>query len=130
MTLLDTHAWIWHLTAPQELSVPARTAIERARAERAALVSAISVWELFMLVKKGRLELTITPHALLRRAERLSYLQFVAVDQHMARRSVVLPDMHGDPADRLIVATAQELDCRLISKDHRLRRYPDVEVIW
>ena len=74
MTLLDTHAWIWHLTAPQELSVPARTAIERARAERAALVSAISVWELFMLVKKGRLELTITPHALLRRAERLSYL--------------------------------------------------------
>ena len=48
----------------------------------------------------------------------------------MARRSVVLPDIHGDPADRLIVATAQELDCRLISKDRRLRRYPDVEVIW
>ena len=48
----------------------------------------------------------------------------------MARRSVVLPDIHADPADRLIVATAQALDCTLISKDRRLRRYPDVEVIW
>ena len=130
MTLLDTHAWIWHLTAPQELSATAQTAIERARRERAALVSAISVWELFMLVKKGRLELTITPEAMLRRAERLSYLQFVEVDHHMARRSVVLPDIHGDPADRLIVATAQELGCTLISRDRHLRRYPDVEVIW
>ena len=130
VTLLDTHAWIWHLTAPQELSVIARTALKRARRERGVLVSAISVWELFMLVKKGRLVLTITPQALLRRAERLSYLQFVAVDHHMARRSVVLPDIHADPADRLIVATAQALDCTLISKDRRLRRYPDVEVIW
>ena len=130
MTLLDTHAWIWHLTAPRELSDTAQAAIERARRQRAALVSAISVWELFMLVKKGRLELTITPHALLRRAERLSYLRFVAVDQHMARRSVELPDIHGDPADRLIVATAQELDCPLISKDRRLRRYAGVDVIW
>lgn len=130
MTLLDTHAWIWHLTAPQELSGTARTALERARRQRRALVSAISVWELFMLVKKGRLVLTMSPQALLRRAERLSYLQFVAVDHHMARRSVRLPDIHGDPADRLIVATAQALDCPLISKDRRLRRYPDIEVIW
>jgi len=130
VTLLDTHTWIWHLTAPQELSATARTAVERARRERAALVSAISVWELFLLVKKGRLALTITPDALLRRAERLSYLQFVAVDHHMARRSIVLPDIHADPADRFIVATAQELGCTLISKDRRLRRYPDIEVIW
>ncbi len=86
MTLLDTHAWIWHLTAPQELSGTARTALERARRQRRALVSAISVWELFMLVKKGRLVLTMSPQALLRRAERLSYLQFVAVDHHMAPR--------------------------------------------
>ena len=48
----------------------------------------------------------------------------------MAQRSVGLPDVHGDPADRLIVATAQALDCPLISKDRRLRRYPDIEVIW
>ena len=48
----------------------------------------------------------------------------------MARRSAGLPDIHGDPADRLIVATAQTLDCPLISKDRRLRRYPDIEVIW
>ena len=130
MILLDTHAWIWHLTAPQELSITARTILDRARRERGASVSAISVWELFMLVKKGRLALTITPQALLRRVERLSYLQFVAVDRHMAQRSVALPDIHADPADRLIVATAQELECPLISKDQRLRRYPGVEVIW
>ena len=83
-----------------------------------------------MLVKNGRLELTIGPETLLRRAERLSYLQFVGVDPHVAGRSVALPDIHGDPVDRLIVATAQELGCPLVSNDRRLRSYPDVEVIW
>ena len=48
----------------------------------------------------------------------------------MARRSAGLPDIHGDPADRLIVATTQALDCPLISKDRRLRGYPGIDVIW
>ncbi|MCY4373536.1 MAG: type II toxin-antitoxin system VapC family toxin [Spirochaetaceae bacterium] len=127
---MDTHAWIWHLSDPSLLSAPARAAIAEARRDLAVHVSSISVWELFMLTKKGRLQLAIAPDAFLHRAERLSYLRFTAVDNGVARRSVQLPDIHGDPADRLILATAQELGCPVVSKDRRFPDYPDVRIIW
>ena len=130
LILLDTHAWIWHLTDPAELSAAARDAIASARRDRAVHVSSISVWELFMLTRKGRLRLTMSAGVFLGRAERLSYMRFAAVDNDVARRSVQLPDLPGDPADRLILATAQQLGCPLVSKDGRLRDYPDVEIIW
>ena len=130
MILLDTHAWIWHLSDPSRLSAAARDAIADARRDRAVHVSSISVWELFMLTKKGRLHLAIAPEAFLHRAERLSYVRFAAVDHGVARRSVQLPDIHGDPADRLILATAQQLGCPVVSKDRRFPAYPDAEVIW
>ena len=83
-----------------------------------------------MLTKKGRLQLAIAPEAFVHRAERLSYVRFTAVDNDVARRSVQLPHIHGDPADRLILATAQELGCPVVSKDRRFSDYADVEVIW
>ena len=130
MILLDTHAWIWHLSDPTLLSAAARDAITDARRNRAVHVSSISVWELFMLTKKGRLQLAIAPDAFLHRAERLSYVRFTAVDNGVARRSVQLPELHDDPADRLILATAQQLGCPVVSKDRRFPAYPDAEVIW
>ncbi|MDE0220172.1 MAG: type II toxin-antitoxin system VapC family toxin [Spirochaetaceae bacterium] len=130
MILLDTHAWIWHLSDPSQLSAAARVAIDDARRDLAVHVSSISVWELFMLTKKSRLQLAIAPEAFLHRAERLSYVRFAAVDNGVARRSVQLPDIHGDPADRLILATAQQLGCPVVSKDRRLSDYPDAEIIW
>ena len=130
MILLDTHAWIWHLSDSSQLSPAARAAIADARRDLAVHVSSISVWELFMLTKKGRLQLAITPEAFLHRAERLSYVRFAAVDNGVARRSVQLPDIHGDPADRLIAATAQQLGCPIVSKDRRFSDYPGAEIIW
>ena len=130
MILLDTHAWIWHLSDSSQLSPAARAAIADARRDLAVHVSSISVWELFMLTKRGRLQLAITPEAFLHRAERLSYVRFAAVDNGVARRSVQLPEIHGDPADRLILATAHQLGCPVVSKDRRLSDYPDAEIIW
>lgn len=130
MILLDTHTWIWHLSDPSQLSAAAHAAIDDARRDLAVHVSSISVWELFMLTKKGRLQLAIAPEAFLHRAERLSYVRFAAVDNGVARRSVQLPDIHGDPADRLILATAQQLGCPLVSKDRRFSDYPDAAIIW
>jgi len=88
------------------------------------------VWELFMLTKKGRLQLSIAPEAFVHRAERLSYVRFTAVDNAVARHAVQLPDIHGDPADRLILATAQQLGCPVVSRDRRFSDYPDAEIIW
>jgi PIN domain nuclease of toxin-antitoxin system len=112
------------------LSEVARTVVEEERIARGIRVSAISVWELCMLVKKGRLVLTVSPATFLRHAERLSYLDYLPVDNQIARASVGLPDVHADPADRLIVATALALSCPIVSRDGRLAVYPGVQVVW
>lgn len=130
MILLDTHAWIWHLAAPEELSKAARTAVENAPGHRQLLISAISIWELFMLVKKGRLELTLPPASFVTATNRDPRFRVIPVDERIARRSVELPDIHADPADRMILATAAELGARVVSKDGRFAEYGLVPVVW
>ncbi len=130
MILLDTHAWIWLLAAPEQLSRGALSVIETQSGPETIVVSAISVWELFMLVKKGRIELQAGPPAFVSATHRDPRFRIESVNEMVCRRSVELPDLHSDPADRIILATAGELGCPLISKDSRLRDYDLVPVIW
>jgi PIN domain nuclease of toxin-antitoxin system len=102
--------------------------VEKAR--KAIRVSSISVWELLVLIKKGRLELAVPPRVFLRNAERISYIDYVPVDNQIARGSVELPDLHADAADRIVVATALTLGCPLVSRDAKLGEYPGVERVW
>ncbi len=131
LIVLDTHAWIWYLDNPRMLSKRAREAADDARAESVLCVSSISTWEMFMLVQKGRLRLRIPALEWLLRSERLSFLRFVPVDNDIARLSVTLPgNLHQDPADRMVIATALSLGAPVITKDRRLRDYHGVESIW
>ncbi len=131
MTLLDTHAWVWWLSAPESLPEDARAAIGEARRHRRLLVSSISVWEVALLVSKGRLELTLPLEEWINKAEALPFLRFIPVDNAIALRSVKLPgSLHPDPADRIILATALEREAVLITKDERLGSYPHVKTIW
>lgn len=131
MILLDTHAWIWWVGAPDQLSPVAREAADRAADEGGLHVSAISVWEAAMLVDRGRLVLSLPFNEWLRRCEDLRFLHFVPVDHRVAVRAVHLPgDLHRDPADRIIVATAMGLGIPLVTRDRKLRDYPHVQTIW
>ena len=131
MILLDTHAWVWWLSAPESLPEPSRLAIDEARRHSRLLVSSISVWEVALLVSKGRLQLTLPVEDWISKAEALSFLKFVPVDNAIALRSVHLPgSLHPDPADRIIVATAMDRRVALVTKDERLRAYPHVKTIW
>ena len=133
MILLDTHAWLWHLAERGSLSDAAREAIDRREREqrrRAILISAISVWELFMLVKKGRLVLSVPPASFVTATRRDPVMGIVPVDEAVARRSVELPDYHADPADRIILATAAELGLSVVTRDARFRRYEAAPVVW
>jgi PIN domain nuclease of toxin-antitoxin system len=95
------------------------------------LVSSISVWEVAMLVARGRLELTLDVADWVAKSEALPFLGFVPVSNAIAIRSVRLPgDFHEDPADRIIVATAMTMGARVVSKDTKIRSYPYVEVLW
>lgn len=131
MIVLDTHAWIWWLANPEAISRAAREEIDRAMETEEILISSISCWEIALLVRKERLELTMPVEDWIARSEALPFVQFVPLDNRIALRSNHLPgEIHEDPADRIIIATALTLGAPLVSKDTRIRDYPHVETIW
>ncbi len=128
MIVLDTAAWIWRASDPKQLSSRARRAIDEA--ER-LLVSAISVWEVAMLVAKRRIQLDRAVEQWVDIALALPGIQLVALEPAIAVRSTKLPgDFHPDPADRMIVATALENAAPIVTPDERIRSYPHVQSIW
>jgi PIN domain nuclease of toxin-antitoxin system len=129
--VLDTHAWVWWVSQAPDLPRRVRQRIERGLEEDALCVSSISAWEVAMLVKRRRLELTMAVGDWLGASEALPSVRFVPVDNRIALRSVLLPEpLHNDPADRIIIATALQLGAAVVTKDDKLRRYPHVETIW
>ncbi len=131
MIVLDTHAWVWLLDDPRQIPRRARKAIDAAVDGRKLFVSSISVWEVSMLAARGRLQLNRDVADWLADAERVPFLQFVPVDNSIALKSVFLPSpLHGDPADRMIVATALSLRASLVTRDKKLADYPHVKTIW
>jgi len=131
MIVLDTHVLIWWISDPEKLSSKATKLIETEKKQGQIFISSISVWEIYLLVQKDRLTITMNLDAWFAEIERLPFVQFVPVDNRIAATSVVLPgDFHADPADRIIVATAREKGAKLITADDRIRKYSHVQSIW
>ncbi len=131
MIVLDTHAWVWWVSDPARLSPRAREAADRAAEDGDLYVSVISVWEVALLVQRGRLRLALDVADWVSYCEALPFLQFVPVNNAIAMKSVRLAGpLHSDPADRIIIATALITGARLVSKDERIRSYPYVNTIW
>jgi PIN domain nuclease of toxin-antitoxin system len=128
MILLDTHIWIQYIDDASLLPRQARDAISGRR--EAVGISSISVWEVFMLERRGRLEMRIPAALWVEKCERLALFHFVPVDNTIARLAVQLPEpMHADPADRIIVATALSLGATLVTRDRKLLEYPHVKTL-
>ncbi|MBI4059182.1 type II toxin-antitoxin system VapC family toxin [Candidatus Microgenomates bacterium] len=132
MIILDTHTLVWWVSNPEKLSAKSRKAIEgELKKKKEILVSSISVWEICLLVKKERLQLTMDIESWIDKISQLSAFKFIAVDNQIAAKSVNLPGVfHDDPADRMIVATALESGASLITSDKRIRKYSPVRSIW
>lgn len=129
MILLDTHTWIWWVDDPSALSSSAREVVERAAADAGLAISSISAWEVAMLLSKGRLELTMELADWVRHSQALPFVSFVPVSNRIAIQAVSLP-IHPDPADRIIIATAQNLSATLVTKDRKISAYEGVETVW
>lgn len=122
MILPDTHALLWFLESNPRLGREADLIIRRATEFSIAAFSAISVWEVALILAKGRLTLGVS--ALEWRQNLLStgFVE-IPVDGAIAARSVNLTDLHDDPADRIIIATALE-GHQLITDDSRILDWP------
>lgn len=123
--LLDTHVWVWLLNGEAgRLSPAALAAIEAAQARGAVHVAAISLWEVAMLESRGRLRLNVDCLAWVREALAAPGTRLAPLTPEVAVGSAYLPGaFHGDPADRLLVATARALDLTLVTKDERILAY-------
>jgi PIN domain nuclease of toxin-antitoxin system len=126
--VLDTATWIWRASDPKRLSTRALRAIDQAEQ---ALVSAISVWEVAMLVSKRRIQLDRPVEQWVDIALALPRIQLAPLAPAIAVRSTKLPgEFHPDPANRIIIATALENAAPIITPDERIRSYPHVQSTW
>jgi len=132
LIVLDTHALIWWVNDDRQLSPRARKAIEKEfRGDAQLLVSAISAWEIAMLVARGRLALTMDIDDWLATVASIDGVAFVPVDTDLAVQSVRLPGVfHQDPADRMIVALARHYAAPLVTADEKIRGYRHVKTVW
>ncbi|MCP5366366.1 MAG: type II toxin-antitoxin system VapC family toxin [Hyphomicrobiales bacterium] len=117
--LLDTHVLVWLLEDESSVGPQTRAAANRALAEDGLFVSAISFWEVAMLQQKGRLALAMTPGNW-RRAVIGRQIREIPVDGGIGMAAVDLPRFHADPADRMIVATAQRAGMTMATADGRI----------
>jgi PIN domain nuclease of toxin-antitoxin system len=127
--LLDTHAWIWRLLAPERLSDHAERAI--ADRDSTLYLSPISTWETLVLARRGRLWLTPSPTEWVLDALRRSALTAAPLTHGIALRSEALEGFGSeDPADRFLVATALEHELVLVTADHAMHAFAPVQTLW
>ena len=129
--LLDTHTWVWWNMRPQNLSLKVKKLIENTDGYDELLLSAISVWEFSKLLQKGKIGISCNPEEWINAALEMPKLRFVHLTPMIAFHSTALPQpFPDDPADQIIVATAQEENATILTKDKRILTYRPVESLW
>jgi PIN domain nuclease of toxin-antitoxin system len=128
LIVLDTHAWVWWNASPDKLSTTARQAIDDAEEIG---ICPISCWELAMLVSKGRLKLDRDVREWVKEALPEGGCKLIPISPAIAVTAGILDHgFHGDPADRLIVATAMEIKAALVTRDREIREFKGVNTLW
>ena len=125
--LLDTHTWVWLLNGtPQIQQSPVFSRIIRAVRNTGLFLSTISVWEVAMLEAKGRIAFSTEIRSWINKAICAPGLQIVELLPEISIDSTHLPgEFHGDPADRIIVATARHLKCPVVTADKKIIVYAE-----
>ncbi len=123
MIVIDTHVAVWYASGIK-LRRAATTALESALSGDGAALSAISAWEIGMLIDKGRLVVSDTAAQYVQALFRRDGIVEEPVSAQIALRAATLPsDFYGDPADRIIVATAALAGVPLMTRDERIITY-------
>ena len=129
MILLDTHVLVWMVADSKRLSRPAAAAIRAAQDLGGVAISAITLWELAWLIARGRIQAYGTVDASVR-----LLIEGVSVKpitpEIAALTTQFSEDYPGDPADRLIGATARAEGIPLITRDENIRRSPLLRTVW
>jgi len=131
MIVVDTHIIIWKALKPEMLSPRAEKAISAANNSDGIIFCDISLWEIAMLMHKGRLNIDI---------EYLEFIKLVLESNNYVYRGItpeiaglsarLFSDNNKDPADRIIAATSIIENAKLVTADKKLRQSKKVTTIW
>jgi len=124
--LLDTHALIWFTEGSDKLSSKAKQEISKS--SNSKFISIVSLWEIAIKVSKNKLEIKQTFQEL-NRFLFLNSIQVLGIEFNHLNSLLDLPQHHGDPFDRLLIAQAVSEKLTIISADRHFTAY-SVEVIW
>ena len=124
MIVIDTHALIWLFEGDPRFGGKARQTLEQEREAGGVHIAAISIWETAMLIDKGRIALSRPVREWFDGALLLPGFHLASISVAIGVDAGSLPgDIHGGPADRLIVATARSLGCPVLTVDQKIIGY-------
>lgn len=128
MIVIDTHAWLWWVNGEAALSEPARRAIEQADVVG---VPTISAMEVAALVRRDKIAIGASARQWVAQAMVLDRVRELPLTAEVAVEAGSFgTDFVGDPADRIIYATAIITGSRLVTRDRFLRAYDPARTIW
>jgi PIN domain nuclease of toxin-antitoxin system len=129
LILLDTCTLVYDALTPSRLSAAAFQAIEEANQDGHLACSDITLWEIAMLIAHRRIDPGTDAATFIRLALDARGITVLPITPEIAHRSAVL-NLHGDPAGRLIAATAIEHGATLLTPDRMLRESNLVTTLW
>ncbi|MGI8602439.1 MAG: type II toxin-antitoxin system VapC family toxin [Verrucomicrobiales bacterium] len=128
--LIDTHIWLWWIEGSPDLRRADRDALDSFTASERPRLSVISLWEVSVLVSRGRYQPGRPPEEWLPLAAGPATLALAPITPTVARELFLIPSwFHRDPADQIIVATARAMQLPLMTYDERIRK-SDLVTLW
>ncbi|MEO5351602.1 MAG: type II toxin-antitoxin system VapC family toxin [Magnetococcus sp. XQGC-1] len=119
--ILDTHIWIWWVKQDRQLSPVISRRLESTQARVA--ISSISIYEAVLQICRGRVEIDLPLQKWLHVATVAAGVEVLAINAEIATAAAGLPLHHGDPLDRIIIATALHHDAEIASVDGHFPHY-------
>lgn len=120
--LLDTHIFLWYISADPQLPDSARVAIGNSTNQ--VFLSPVSVWEAIIKHNLGKLPLPHPPHIYLPQQHKRHKISKLAVSEEAVVHIAKIPDIHRDPFDRLLIAQALQHNLTPVTVDQKILAYP------
>lgn len=128
--LFDTHIFIWYMLADLQLSLKFQKDIERLQTNHPILVSPMSIWEIGMLSQKGRISLEMDCLDWVEQALLDPGFELTQLTPQIAIQSSCLPgSLHGDPIDRILIATALNNHAVFVTCDEKILKYGEQHIL-
>ena len=125
--LLDTCSFLWMISQEEQLSPRAREVLQDG--DNVLTLHQASVWEIQIKYQSGKLHLSEPPADIIKEALRLHAIDYQTLSDDAIHHLSKLPDLHRDPFDRILIASALVSGMQMVTPDRHIQDYP-VPVIW